>query len=132
LSFLKYSSTLKNNFYVNQAGITKKDGDGMGLVIADLASLGQYTIDAIEDSQNEIDIKPEILNDLKKEVTATKRVIKDVPQNDPELNKIVSYFRKHRKIVDEVTQKPLVNMDIEFTIRFVCSNQRRINEILSQ
>ncbi len=104
----------------------------MDLVLADLVYLGQYTIDTIEDSRNEIDIKPEILNDLKREITATKRVISDVPQNDPELNKIVSYFKKHKEIVDEVAQKPLINMDIEFTIRFICSNQHRINEILNQ
>ena len=103
----------------------------MVLAIADLISLGQYTIDTIEDSKNEIEIKPEILNDLKKEVTITKRVISDVPQNDPELNKIVSYFKKHKEIVDEVAQEPLINMDIEFTIRFIASNQRRINEILN-
>lgn len=104
----------------------------MVLAIADLIYLGQYTIDTIEDSKNEIAIKPEILNDLKKEVTITKRVISDVPQNDPELNKIVSYFKKHKEIVDEVAQKPMMNMDIEFTIRFIASNQRRINEILNR
>ncbi len=104
----------------------------MDLAIADLVYLGQYTIDTIEDSKNEIDIKPDILNDLKREVTVTKRVISAVPKNDPELNKIVSYLKKHKEIVDEVAQKPLINMDIEFTVRFICSNQHRINEILNR
>lgn len=102
----------------------------MALSLADLFSLGEYTIRTIEDPKNEIDIRPEILEDLKKEVTRTKRMISDVPQDDAELNKMVSYFRKHRTIVDEVAQKPLIPMDIEFTVRFIASNQRRINEIL--
>lgn len=104
----------------------------MGLTLEDLYSLGQYAIDTIEDPRNEIDIKPEIVNDLKKEVTRTKRMISQVPQDNPELDKIVSYFKKHRTIVDEVAQKPLISMDIEFTVRFITSNQRRINEILEK
>ncbi len=124
---------LKNNSHVAQAGTTKKkDGYRMDLAIADLVYLGQYTIDTIEDLKNEIDIKPEILNALKREVTTTKRVISDVPQNDSELNKIVSFLKKHKEIVDEVAQKPLINMDIEFTVRFITSNQYRINEILDR
>jgi len=102
----------------------------MDLAISDLLYLGQYTIDTIEDPKNEIDIKPEALSDLTKEVTITKRIISDVPQDDPELNKIVSYFKRHKEIVDEVIQKPLIELDIEFTVRFITSNQRRINEIL--
>ncbi len=104
----------------------------MGLSLKDLYSLGQYTIGIIEDPKNEIDIRPEILNKLKREVTATKRVISEVPQDNLELNKLVSYFKKHKTIVDEVAQKPLIGMDIEFTLRFITSNQRRINEILGK
>lgn len=102
----------------------------MGLSLTDLFSLGEYTIHTIEDPENEIDIRPDILEGLKKEVTRTKRMISSVPQDNPELDKIVSYFRKHRTIVDEVAQRPLIQMDIEFTVRFITSNQKRINEIL--
>ena len=102
----------------------------MDLAISDLFYLGQYTIDTIEDPKNEIDIKSDVLSDLKKEVTITKRIISDVPQDDPELNKIISYFKRHKEIVDEVIQKPQNKPDIEFTVRFITSNQRRINEIL--
>jgi len=102
----------------------------MDLVISDLFYLGQYTIDIIEDPKNEIDIKPEVLSDLKKEVTITKRIITDVPQDDPDLNKIVFYFKRHKEIVNEVIQKPLIKLDIEFTVRFITSNQRRINDVL--
>jgi hypothetical protein len=104
----------------------------MTLSLKDLYDLGQYTVDTIEDPRNEIDIRPEILNDLKKEVTRTKRMISDIPQDNPELKNIVSFFKKHRAIVDEVAQKPLISMDIEFTARFITSNQRRINEILGR
>ena len=102
----------------------------MTLSLKELYDLGQYTIDTIEDPKSEIDIRPEIINDLKKEVTRTKRMVSDIPQEDAELNKIVSYFKKHRAIVDEVARKPLISMDIEFTVRFITSNQQRINEIL--
>lgn len=103
----------------------------MGLTIHDLYHLGQFTIETVEDPNNEIDIKPDVLNDLKREVTATKRISAEVPQDNTELNKIVSFFQRHKEIVAEVSQKPLINMDIEFTVRFIASNQRRINEILT-
>lgn len=114
-------------------GAVKKKGyNYMTLSLKDLYDLGQYTINTIEDPRSEIDIRPEILNELKKEVTRTKRMISKVPQDDTDLNQIVSYFKKHRGIVDEVAQKPLISMDIEFTVRFITSNQRRINEILKK
>ena len=102
----------------------------MKLEIANLIDLGQYAIKTIEDTKNEIDIRAEILNDLKRELTTTKRFMGDVPQDDPDLNKILSYFNRHKEIVDEVVKKPHLKMDIEFTIRFIASNQQRINEIL--
>lgn len=102
----------------------------MALSINDLYALGEYTIGVVEHPDSEIDIRPEVLNELKKQVTLTKRITADIPQDDPELNKIISYFQRHREIVDEVAKKPLINLDIEFTVRFIASNQRRINEIL--
>lgn len=104
----------------------------MGLTLEDLYSLGQYTVHIIEDPRNEIDIRPQILSDLKQEVARTKRMISDVPQDNQELDTLVSYFKKHRSIVDEVAQQPLMRMDIEFTVRFITSNQKRINEILEK
>jgi len=100
--------------------------------LANLISLGQYAIDTIEDPNSEIDIRPEIINGLKKEVTITKRFIGDIPQDDPELEKILSHFKRHEEIVDEVAGRPHMKLDIEFTVRFITSNQRRINEILNK
>ena len=97
----------------------------------DLIHLGQYTIDTIEDPENEIDIKPEIINSLKKEITFTKRFIGAIPQGHAELENIVSYFARQREIVDEVVKRPYVKPDIEFTVKFIASNQRRINSILT-
>ena len=102
----------------------------MKLAITDLIDLGQYAVRTIEDTKNGIEIKAEILNDLKKEITITKRFMGEVPQDDSDLNKTVSYFNRHKEIVDEVVKNPNLKMDIEFTIRFIASNQRRINEIL--
>ena len=104
----------------------------MDLTLPDLCYLAQYTIDTIENPRNEIDVNQALLNDLKKELTTTKRVHSLIPQDNSDLNKIVSYLKKHKEIVDEVVQKPLIKMDIEFTLRFITSNQKRINAILKQ
>lgn len=96
----------------------------------DLTSLGQYVIKALEHPDNEIDIKSDILNSLKKEVTLTKRFMGDISQDDAELKKIVSYFNRQKEIVDEVILTPHLKQDIEFTTKFVASNQKRINVIL--
>lgn len=104
----------------------------MGLTIEDLISLGQYVINVVEDRNNEIDIKPEVINALKKEVLFTKRFIGDIPQDDPELNKMVAFFKRQKPIVDEVIQKPHLTLDIEFTVKFIASNQCRINDILKK
>ena len=103
----------------------------MELTLNELFHLGQYAIDAVESPTSEVDIKPQILENLKNEVTITKRMMNaKIPQDHPELNKIVSYFKNHQSIVDEVLKKPLINLDIEFTLKFIASNQKRINEIL--
>jgi len=102
----------------------------MDLTLSDLLHLAQYTIDTIENPKNEIDVNQILLNALKQELTHTKRVNSPVPQNNAELNKMVSYFKKHKEIVDEVVQPPLIKMDIEFTLRFITSNQKQINELL--
>ncbi len=102
----------------------------MDITIAKLTSLGQYTIDVIDNLKNKIKINPDIINNLKKEVTVTKRYIGKIPQDDPELNQIVSYFTNQNEIVDEVAAKPDMKRDIEYTVRFITSNQLRINEIL--
>ena len=102
----------------------------MGLTKEVLISLGQYVIDAVDNPNNEIDIKAEVLNTLKKEVLYTKRFIGDIPQDNSELNKMASFFKRQKQIVDEVIQKPHLTLDIEFTVKFIASNQCRINEIL--
>lgn len=96
-----------------------------------LISLGKYAIEALEDPDNEIDIRSDMLAALKKEVTFTSRHAGAIPQDDPELNKIVSYFTRQKEIVDEVVSRPHLKMDIEFSVKYITSNQKRVNEILS-
>ena len=100
------------------------------LTLSKLLSIGEYTIKALEHPDNEVDIKPEILNALKTEVTVTKRFHGEIPQEHSELNKMVSYFKRQEEIVDEVIRRPQLQQDIEFTAKFIASNQKRLNEIL--
>ena len=104
----------------------------MDLKLSDLFYLAQYTIDTIENPRNEVDVNHVLLNELKQELTRTRRVHSSIPQSNNELNKMVSYFKKHKEIVDEVVQKPVIKMDIDFTLRFITSNQKKINEIITQ
>ncbi|MCP3876224.1 MAG: hypothetical protein GY699_24160 [Desulfobacteraceae bacterium] len=108
----------------------EKSNQNQELTIEKLLSLGQYTIAALENPDNEVDIKSEVLNDLKQEVIITKRFHGSIPQENAELNKMVSYFKRQEEIVDEVIQRPQLQQDIEFTAKFISSNQKRLNEIL--
>ncbi len=102
----------------------------MALTKENLLFLGQYIINSIENPENEIDLKPEVLSTLKKEVLYTKRYNGDIPQDSPDLKRVVSFFDRQKAVVDEVVASPHVKLDIEFTIKFIASNQCRINEIL--
>jgi len=96
-----------------------------------LLFLGQYVIDSIENPENEIDFESEILAGLKEEVVFTRRYNGDIPQDNPDLNRIVSFFDRQKKVVNEVVERPHVKLDIDFTIKFIASNQNRINKILN-
>ncbi len=72
----------------------------MDLILSDLFYLAQYTIDTIENPRNEIDVNHVLLNELKQELTHTRRVHSTIPQNNKDLNKMVSYFKKHNELVD--------------------------------
>ena len=102
------------------------------LTATTLTSLGEYAIHELEHPKNEVDIRSDMLQELKKEVTLTKRFTGAIPQDDPDLENMASYFNRQKEIVDEVVEKPHVKADIEFTIKFITSNQQRINTILKQ
>ena len=109
----------------------EKINPGQDITTESLISLGQYVIEALEHPDNEIDIKSDIIDALKKEVAITKRFMGKISQDDKELKKIVSYFNRQKEIVDEVIQRPHLKQDIEFTGKFIISNQKRVNEILN-
>ncbi len=108
-----------------------KNSRNKELSTEDLVSLGQYLIDVLENTDYEIDIKSDMIDNLKKEVTITRRFIGNITQDNTELNKIVSYFKRQKDIVDEVILKPHLKQDIEFTTKFIISNQKKINEIIT-
>ena len=108
------------------------DNTNRKLTLKDLLSIGEYTIEALEHPDHEVDIKSGVLDSLKREVTATKRFHGNIPQENEELKKIVSYFKRQEEIVDEVIQRPQLQQDIEFTAKFIASNQKRLNEILNE
>ncbi|MBU1343608.1 MAG: hypothetical protein KKE44_19505 [Proteobacteria bacterium] len=110
----------------------EKENLKLDLTIEKLISLGQYAIDALEHPDNEIEIRPDMLNALKGQVTLTRRFTGKIPQDDEELNKLVFYFTHQKEIVDEVVQRPHLKQDIEFTAKFIMSNQKRVNEILNR
>jgi hypothetical protein len=108
-----------------------KNNRNQELNTKDLTFLGQYLIDALENPDYEIDLRSDMINTLKKEVTITRRLIENITQEDAELKKIASYFKRQKDIIDEVVLKPHLQQDIEFTTKFIISNQKRINEIIN-
>lgn len=111
--------------------MAKKNSNQQDITLKELISLGKYVVHAMENPDNEIDIRWDILDTLKKEVTFTERFMGSVPQDDPELMKIISYFNRQTEIVDEVILRPHMKQEIEFTVKFITSNQKRINTILN-
>ena len=109
-----------------------KNNRNQELSTKNLISLGQYLIDALENPDYGIDIRSDMIDTLKKEVTITRRFIGSITQDNTELNKMVSYFKRQIDIVDEVILKPHLKQDIEFTTKFIISNQKRINEIITK